>query len=151
MAEATIVSVDTNYAMKASNGKVFKVIKMDYLNDKGEEKSNNIFPNMPVASKVKALKKGDFVNLKFVKNGQYWNLDDVEPLNSTAPAAKAGAGSAKDEDIRRAVALKAAVDMLRGTSANAEQICALAVQFIPFLEGKELDITLPEVGEADPF
>lgn len=98
----------------------YRVTKLFVTNDKGEDKDYTIFTNAKYHNVVSQLRPGDNVDIKMVKNGKYWNVDDVTVVEAPKAApASSGGGSYKryeenpnkDVAIARAVALKAGVDL----------------------------------------
>lgn len=112
---ATVQKVEFNVALGQ-----YKVTKLYIINDKGEEKSYNIFTNAKFHNVVATLKAGDNIEVKMEKNGKYWNVSDViksEGKVSTPSTGGSGGGykqqesGSKDIAIARAVALKAGVEL----------------------------------------
>lgn len=111
---ATVIAVDTNAVMTTAKGN-FNVTKLTVTTDKGETKDINIFKNAAYIQTVNGLVKGDNIDIKYVKNGKYWNVDGVTKIaNDTPPTSDGGPAPSnnKDVEIRRAVALKAAVELV---------------------------------------
>lgn len=86
-----------------------------------------IFGNQTdLISQLNAVQVGDWVDLGFVQKGKYQNLDSIMkasgPAPSPAPSSPqpytGGGGINKSDEIARAVALKAAVDIMTARAAN---------------------------------
>lgn len=158
--DAVVVDVNLNATLKAGNGKSYKVIAFTYKAEDGKEKTENIFPgsNDDLESSLKTLSKGDNVTLGFIKNPRnpkYWMLDKVTKSGGSGSVASTSSPSYQDktEDIRRAVALKAAIDLIRDEEGplneKAVNVIRYAYMFMPFLSGEvETAATLEDDGQG---
>jgi hypothetical protein len=155
--DAVVVKVDMNAVMKASNGKAYKVIAFTYKDEAGKEKTENIFPgsNDALTDVLSTLKEGDNVTLGFVKNPRnpkYWMLDKVTPASRATPSSTYQGSAEKTEEIRRAVALKAAVDIVSSCELSVEDKAVFAIKyaymFMPFLSGEIEKTPVVDDGEG---
>jgi hypothetical protein len=112
---ATVKDVKFNVEM----GK-YRVTKLYVINDKGEDKEYTVFTNAKYHPTVAGLKAGENIELKMVKNGAYWNIEDVSKVEGqvSTPTSGGSGGSYKREEsgnkdiaIARAVSLKAGVEL----------------------------------------
>lgn len=129
--QATVISVVQNVTKPKNGGGTYSCTEFTYQPDpyKGQPKdpvTRGVFTNAPCHADILALKAGDRVELTFVRNGRFQNLDAVTKIAGSAPAPAASSGSGgggwsgggrRDDPettqrIARAVALKAAVDFV---------------------------------------
>ena len=122
---ATVVRVDTN-AMQGN----YPVTRLT-LNDGSKDKDHSIFKKSPLINVVNGLQPGDTVEYGMVQQGKYWNLDSIKkvdaplfPPQSSSFTGNGGGtfGGNKDVDIRRAVALKASIDLYSSLLKNTKEI-----------------------------
>jgi hypothetical protein len=162
--DAIVVEVNMNGTLKAGNGKSYKVVAFTYKGEDGKEKTENIFPgsNDELIDSLATLKAGDNVTLGFVKNPRnpkYWMLDSAKKAGggSAAPATSGGTFNnvEKTEDIRRAVAFKGAIDLIReekgSTEEKAVKVIKYAYMFMPFLSGEIERTTVAEDNGEGPY
>lgn len=136
---AQVVSIDTN-AMAGN----FPVTKLT-LNQDGKEKTHTVFKKSPIINQVNQLQPGDWVEYGLKQNGQYFNLDTIRKVDKPVgtPVSTPSSGFREDPtkqlEIRRAVALKAAVDITSSVikkldEIRTDDICLLAHKFEVYLE-----------------
>lgn len=109
--------------------------------------------DLPVAEKAKAL-KGQKATVEFVEkqNGEFLNRN-VTGITGAAPVAAAfTVEPGKDEQIARAVALKAAVDF-QGGKGSVLDVKLAADEFLAWLQGAPVGQPAAAVDESDgiPF
>jgi hypothetical protein len=128
----------------------YDVTEFVILNEKGETKEYAVFKNAPAHNNVVRLQEGDQVEISFVKKGKFYNVDTVEKIEAgeAAPRKKIvpPTHGNKDADIRRAVCLKAAIELCAATATSKTDLKALAVEaveiaplFDPYLKGEAGD------------
>lgn len=97
--KGTVISVLPNQTFQKNSGGTYTATVLKLLTDPSnyqghekpaEETEKRIFTNSPCHALVLQLKKGDRVELKMVKNGNFWNISDVILLE-TAPSGGASA------------------------------------------------------------
>ena len=94
MAKATVTQVELNFTKSFNNGKSFTGTQLSFITEKGGAKKEFIFSNAPYMNVVKDLAAGDVIDAVYVKNGVYFNLNDVKLIEKGAgEAPKFGGGS----------------------------------------------------------
>jgi hypothetical protein len=114
--------------------------------ESGKESFYNVFKNLPkggtnpLATQVSELSPGQRVKLNVQKNGKYFNYAGHEVLEnapSTGGNGNNGSRGSKDEEIRRAVSLKAAVELVAASmtgKSNPKEAAEVAVSIAPIFE-----------------
>ena len=147
---ATVTKIDHDFQM----GK-WVVCKLYYTKDDGTDKDQVVWKNSPLYETVKGLTIGNSYNIimgKQEKNPKYWEIKEILPAGTdlVGPAAintkgKPMAYDNKDEAIRKAVALKAAVEYSGVWQVSTTDVLVVAREFEEYL-------TPDEKGDDDvPF
>ena len=154
MATFKILGVQDTKA-QGKSGKPYTVALIDYINEQGQAKQERLmqFKDKDLYAKALGLKAGDVIDVELVQDGQYFNWGSWKASTSKGPtvvgSGTAGsaserfdmADSAKDESIKRQVALKAAVEhaaTIKGSTT--ENVVLIAEAFLSFLKGGEVEI-----------
>ena len=134
------------------DGTEYSVIRVDY-SEGGEERFTNVYIskfNKKLIDKLKKLEKGDKVVFAMEKNGKYLNLKDVlKPGEKSPQSTSKGGNDNTSDNIARAVALKAAVDMLKGET-DTKKVIKTAKELESYLKGEETTPVSKKAKLKDP-
>ena len=120
-----VQEVKFNVPKKSKAGREYTVTSLKYVSDKGTAKTENVFDSADYAAVVKGLAPGDEIKVSYEKNGEYFNVTNVELVkkgNGVFPSPKtnttSSTGKTYHEDPERQAAiirqsrLKAGVDIV---------------------------------------
>lgn len=153
---ATVKAVRPDVGKRSAAGKFYKVTEFVVDTDKGE-KTYNVFSKDPCHNDILRLSPGTNVKLALTQNGQYQNLSGVSvaEASSSAPAPSGGGSNFAERnlEIRRAVALKAAIELTAAKGGKdvqkmADEALTLCPLFELYLSGEEIPAADMDEAEA---
>lgn len=109
MAVGIVQEIQFNVQKQSKKGSTYSVTVLKYVTEKGQLKTESCFSDCDYKDVLKGLAPGDKIEAKYVKNGEYFNLTDVQLIEKgtgVAPTPMRSGGGGKEDPEKQAAIIR---------------------------------------------